>query len=154
MRPQDDACITADPAQNVCMRTHPVNLRSNPSMKFVVCQAEFGKGFQKGFGRSVSGRSHLICVAGRDSYWRDRKSSLCFSWCFCFSVKSASTGVSDSSSVSSTQTKFKESAVTTHAAFWDIKAGWIEGAEWQIWYFLQTHHFGPSHGSFSLQSQP
>lgn len=42
MRPQGDA-------QDACMLTHPC--KSNPSMKFAGCQAEFGKGF----GRCVSG---------------------------------------------------------------------------------------------------
>lgn len=47
---------------------------------------------------------YLMCVAGRDSYWRDRKSSLCRSWCFCFSLSSGSVGVSFSSSKSSALT--------------------------------------------------
>lgn len=65
--------------------------------------------------------SYLICVAGRDSYWRDKKSSLCFNWCFCLSVKSASMVVSDSSSISSTQMKFKEFIITKHNIYLDIK---------------------------------
>lgn len=42
-----------------------------------------------------------MCVAGRLSYCRERKSSLWRSWCFCFSVKSVSAGLSFSSSSSS-----------------------------------------------------
>lgn len=44
---------------------------------------------------------YLMCVAGRLSYCRDRKSSLWRSWCFCFSVSSVSVGLSFSSSSSS-----------------------------------------------------
>lgn len=44
---------------------------------------------------------YLMCVAGRDSYWRERKSSLWRSWCFCFSLSSGSEGLSFSSSRSS-----------------------------------------------------
>ena len=44
---------------------------------------------------------YLMCVAGRLSYCRERKSSLCRSWCFCFSDRSVSMGVSFSSSRSS-----------------------------------------------------
>lgn len=47
---------------------------------------------------------YLMCVAGSDSYWRERKSSLCRSWCFCFSLSSGSVGVSFSSSKSSART--------------------------------------------------
>lgn len=43
---------------------------------------------------------YLMCVAGKDSSWRDRKSSLCRSWCFCFSGRSAISGFSISSSSS------------------------------------------------------
>lgn len=46
-------------------------------------------------------RPYLMCVAGRLSYCRDRKSSLWRSWCFCLSVSSASAGLSFSSSSSS-----------------------------------------------------
>lgn len=41
-----------------------------------------------------------MCVAGRDSSWRDRNSSLCLSWCFCFSGRSAISEFSISSSSS------------------------------------------------------
>lgn len=44
---------------------------------------------------------YLMCVAGRDSYCRERKSSLWRSWCFCFSERSGSDGLSFSSSRSS-----------------------------------------------------
>lgn len=44
---------------------------------------------------------YLMCVAGRDSYCRERKSSLWRSWCFCFSERSSSEGLSFSSSRSS-----------------------------------------------------
>ena len=47
---------------------------------------------------------YLMCVAGRLSYCRDRKSSLWRSWCFCFSVSSISVGFSFSSSSSSAKT--------------------------------------------------
>ncbi len=49
----------------------------------------------------MCGWVYLMCVAGRDSYWRERKSSLWRSWCFCFSLKSGSEGISFSSSRSS-----------------------------------------------------
>ncbi len=49
----------------------------------------------------MCGWVYLMCVAGRDSYWRERKSSLWRSWCFCFSPSSGSEGLSFSSSRSS-----------------------------------------------------
>lgn len=41
-----------------------------------------------------------MCVAGKDSSWRDRKSSRCLSWCFCFSGRFTISGFSISSSSS------------------------------------------------------
>lgn len=43
---------------------------------------------------------YLMCVAGRDSNCLERKSSLCLSWCFCFSGRSSISGFSISSSSS------------------------------------------------------
>lgn len=52
-------------------------------------------------GSSVRACQYLMCVAGKLSYCRERKSSLWRSWCFCFSVRSVSVGLSFSSSNSS-----------------------------------------------------
>lgn len=55
---------------------------------------------------------YLMCVAGKDSSWRDRKSSLCLSWCFCFSGRSAISGFSISSSISPRQARVKGQTYT------------------------------------------
>lgn len=58
---------------------------------------------------------YLMCVAGRLSYCRERKSSLWRSWCFCFSVSSVSVGFSFSSSNSSA--KSTHSKITLNDIF-------------------------------------
>lgn len=52
-------------------------------------------------------RLYLMCVAGRDSNCLERKSSLCLSWCFCFSGRSTISGFSISSSISPIGQKVK-----------------------------------------------
>lgn len=61
-----------------------------------------------------------MCVAGKDSSWRDRKSSLCRSWCFCFSGRSAISGFSISSSSSpGWQEKGAKGQTYTHLMRWN-----------------------------------
>lgn len=57
---------------------------------------------------------YLMWVAGRLSYCRDRKSSLWRSWCFCLSVRSASAGLSFSSSSSSARRQQTHAVKTLH----------------------------------------
>lgn len=60
------------------------------------------------YGPAWSCVQYLMCVAGRLSYCRERKSSLWRSWCFCFSVSSVSVGLSFSSSNSSAKANMQE----------------------------------------------
>lgn len=62
--------------------------------------------------------AYLMCVAGKDSSWRDRKSSLCLSWCFCFSGRSAISGFSISSSSSPGREKKKKGQKVKHTRIW------------------------------------
>lgn len=59
----------------------------------------------------VRKQTYRMWVAGRDSNCRDRKSSLCLSWCLCCSV---SGGCFDSSSNSPTGTLSHDKNHTTH----------------------------------------
>lgn len=61
--------------------------------------------------RHKQGWFYLMCVAGRDSNCLDRKSSLCLSWCFCFSGRSTISGFSISSSSSPVGQRSKYSVI-------------------------------------------
>lgn len=79
-----------------------------------------------------------MCVAGKDSSWRERKSSLCLSWCFCFSGRSRISGFSISSSSSPRWRKRKEKRRSVkHKYFrWGRTMKSISGGkkkwEWQV----------------------
>lgn len=70
-------------------------------------------------------RFYLMCVAGRDSNCLERKSSLCLSWCFCFSGRSTISGFSISSSSSPGEggSKVKSASLFSHQQMWNN--GWI-----------------------------
>lgn len=75
-------------------------------------------------------RFHLMCVAGRDSNCLERKSSLCLSWCFCFSGKSTISGfsISSSSSPVGQRSKYNHSASSTCALMAEL---WLQVCESQ-----------------------
>lgn len=72
---------------------------------------------------------YLMCVAGRDSSCLERKSSLCLSWCFCFSGRSTISGFSISSSISPTSEKINMSITYICSSCMLILIGWFRHPE-------------------------